>query len=65
MPAPDYGVMRSTNAGATWERIGYWPAGLITNRGMMAASWDIFGLVGIATGGQGFVYGKPLAAAGK
>jgi len=63
-PARDYGVYRSTNAGASWDRIARWPAGLMAiNLGWglscMSASWDTFGLVGIAVNGQGFVYGKP------
>ena len=28
----------------------------------MTPSWDIFGLIGMAHGGQGFIYGKPKQA---
>ena len=57
----DCGIYRSTNAGASWDRIcKKYPAGLLYDgRGnTMAASWDIFGLVGMSCGGQGFLYGK-------
>jgi len=57
-PAKDYGIYRSTNAGASWDRIGRHPYGLLCPGGI-GASWDTFGLVGVAIGGQGFVYGKP------
>ncbi len=62
-PATDYGIYRSVNGGASWDRIACWPAGLIgyNERGMMAASWDTFGLVALANGGGGFLYGKPLS----
>ena len=66
IPATDCGIFRSVNGGASWDRIGYWPAGLIgyNERGMMAASWDTFGLVALANGGGGFLYGKPLSTPG-
>ena len=61
-PIMDYGLYRSTTAGATWDRIAKrWPAGLLFDgwQGAMSASWDTFGLVGMSAGGEGFVYGKP------
>jgi len=57
----DCGIYRSTNVGKSWDRIcKKYPAGLLVDGfgGTMAASWDVFGLVGIPCGGQGFVYGK-------
>jgi len=59
-PARDYGIYRSNNAGASWDRIGRWPYGLTCGAsGGISASWDTFGLVGVGMLGQGFVYGKP------
>jgi hypothetical protein len=55
---PAWGVFRSTDAGRTWQRIAHYPYGLLAATGMMAASWDEFGMVGIAAGGQGYVYGR-------
>jgi hypothetical protein len=59
---PQWGVFRSVDAGKSWQRIAYYPYGLLNATGMMAASWDEFGTVGIAAGGQGYVYGKLKAA---
>jgi len=58
-PAKDYGIYRSTNAGGSWDRIARWPTGLMCPSGLIGASWDTFGLVGVSISGQGFVYGKP------
>jgi len=57
-PARDSGIYRSTTAGARWERISRRPTGLMCP-GVIGASWDTYGLVGVAVAGQGFVYGKP------
>lgn len=57
--AADYGVFRSTDGGRTWDRIAHWPYGLFVSAGMIAASWDTFGLVALGADGQGFVYGQP------
>jgi hypothetical protein len=54
-----WGVFRSTDAGATWSRISYYPAGIFDRPACMAASWDTFGLVYVGFGGQSYVYGKP------
>jgi len=62
---PNWGVFRSTDAGKTWQRIAYYPYGLLNATGMLAASWDEFGVIGIAAGGQGYVYGRPQAAGGR
>ena len=56
-PAKDEGIYRSTNAGASWDRIARHPYGLLCPDSI-GASWDTFGLVGVAINGQGFVYGK-------
>ena len=55
---PAWGVFRSTDAGVSWQRIAHFPYGILGATGMVAASWDDFGVVGIACGGQGYVYGK-------
>lgn len=54
-----WGVFRSTDAGGTWTRIAYNPAGNIDRPSMMAASWDTFGLVYITLNGSTAIYGKP------
>ncbi len=56
---PQWGVFRSTTAGATWERIAAYPAGIYDQPTCMAASGDTFGLVYIGFGGNSFVYGVP------
>jgi len=63
VPARDCGIFRSTNAGATWDRIALHPYGLLMPT-MINASWETYGLVGVAIGGQGFVYGKPKKSGG-
>ena len=56
---PQWGVFRSTNAGASWDRIAYYPTGIYDQPTCMAASWDTFGLIYIGFGGNSFVYGAP------
>jgi hypothetical protein len=55
------GIFRSTNAGASWDRIARrFPFGIFDPGygSYMSASWDTYGLVGMTRAGQGFVYGK-------
>ena len=59
----DWGVFRSLDAGATWDRIGNFPAGQIDMPTCMAASQDTFGLVYIGFTGNTLVYGRPSDAA--
>ena len=56
--SPDWGVFRSTDAGASWDRIAYYPTGTYNNARAMAASQDTFGKVYIGLGGQSFIYGQ-------
>ena len=58
--APQWGIFRSDDAGATWVRVGYYPAGLFDQPTCMAASWDAFGHVIIGFGGNSFVQGAAL-----
>ena len=54
-----WGIFRSTEGGASWDRISRYPAGIFDQPTCMAASWDTFGLVYVGFGGQSFAYGKP------
>ncbi len=56
---PQWGVFRSTNEGATWTRVAYYPAGIFDWPSMMAASWDTFGLLYVTFNGNTAVYGLP------
>jgi hypothetical protein len=55
---PAWGVFRSTNAGASWDRVAYYPLGVYITPNSMAASQDTFGKVYIGLGGESFVYGQ-------
>jgi PKD repeat protein len=59
---PDWGVFYSADAGQTWSRFAYNPAGLFDRPSMMAASWDTFGLLYLGFGGNTYVYGRALPA---
>lgn len=56
---PAWGIFRSVDAGTTWDRISYYPAGIFDTPTCMAASWDTFGLVYVGFMGNSYVYGKP------
>jgi hypothetical protein len=55
---PNWGVFRSTNGGASWDRVAYYPLGVYITPNSMAASQDTFGKVYIGLGGESFVYGQ-------
>jgi fibronectin type 3 domain-containing protein len=55
---PAWGIFQSTNGGATWNRIAYYPAGIYDRPDTMAASQDTFGKVYVGFGGNSFVYGQ-------
>jgi len=57
--SPDWGVFSSTDAGDSWERISYYPAGIFDQPTCMAASWDSFATVIIGFAGNSFVMGTP------
>jgi hypothetical protein len=59
---PNYGVFRSTNGGATWNRVAYYPLGIYDTPESMAASQDTFGKVYIGFGGESFVYGQIIGS---
>ena len=56
--SPDWGIFRSTDAGATWQRIAFYPAGIFDQPTCMAASWDRFAEVIVGFGGNSFVVGS-------
>jgi fibronectin type 3 domain-containing protein len=53
-----WGIFRSTDAGSTWDRISYYPAGIYDRPDTMAASEDTFGKVYLGFSGNSFVYGQ-------
>jgi hypothetical protein len=57
----EWGVFRSIDEGLTWDRLSYFPAGLVDMPTSMAASQDTFGLVYISYRGNSYVYGRPGA----
>lgn len=54
-----YGIWRSIDDGATWHRIGTFPAGRLDQVTVMGADPDHFGRVYIGYMGSGFLYGEP------
>jgi hypothetical protein len=59
---PQWGVFCSPDAGASWLRVAYNPAGLFDRPSLMAASWDTFGVLYIGYEGNSFVHGRPAVA---
>jgi hypothetical protein len=57
-----WGVFASTDAGASWQRVGYYPAGIFDQPTCMAASWDTYGSVVVGFGGNSFVAGRVRTA---
>jgi hypothetical protein len=56
--SPDWGIFRSTNGGAGWDRVSYYPTGIYDVPRTMAASQDTFGKVYFGFSGNSFVYGQ-------
>jgi hypothetical protein len=56
--SPDWGIFQSTNGGASWNRISYYPTGIYDVPRAMAASQDTFGKVYVGFSGNSFVYGQ-------
>jgi hypothetical protein len=54
-----FGVFRSTNAGASWDRVSYFPGGHVDVATCMAASWDTFGPVYMGFNGTSLMWGRP------
>ncbi|PTX97342.1 hypothetical protein DB346_20265 [Verrucomicrobia bacterium LW23] len=59
----NWGIFRTLDAGGTWDRVAYYPAGQLDIPTRMAASPDTFGLLAIGLSGNSFVYGKPVPSA--
>jgi hypothetical protein len=53
-----WGIFQSTNGGASWNRISYYPTGIYDIPRAMAASQDTFGKVYVGFSGNSFVYGQ-------
>ena len=53
--SPDWGIFRSADAGATWERASYYPVGIFDQPTCMAASWDRYGVVIVGFAGNSYV----------
>ena len=56
--SPDWGIFRTTNGGAGWDRVSYYPTGIYDVPRTMAASQDTFGKVYAGFSGNSFVYGQ-------
>jgi len=56
--SPEWGIFQSTNGGASWNRISYYPTGIYDVPRAMAASQDTFGKVYLGFSGNSFVYGQ-------
>lgn len=56
--APDWGVFRSADAGVTWDRVSFYPAGIFDEPTCMAASWDRYGVVVVGFTGNSYVIGR-------
>ena len=56
--SPQWGIFRSTNGGASWDRVSYYPTGIYDVPRTMAASQDTFGKVYVGFSGNSFVYGQ-------
>jgi hypothetical protein len=54
-----WGVWRSSDEGATWDRIAEFPLGIFDVVMTVAGDPDIFGRVYIGWSGNGFAYGQP------
>lgn len=52
-----WGIFQSTDDGQTFQRISYYPAGIIDYVTTLAASWDTFGTVYVGFSGNSYVYG--------
>lgn len=62
--SPQWGIFRSTNGAASWDRISYYPNGIYDVPRTMAASLDTFGKVYLGFSGNSFVYGQIAGTGG-
>jgi photosystem II stability/assembly factor-like uncharacterized protein len=58
----DWGVFRSSDAGASWQRVSYYPLGIYDCPTCMAASWDEYGKIVIGFNGNSFVISHAVPA---
>jgi len=55
---PNWGIFQSTDGATTFNRISYYPCGLIDYPSSMIASWDVFGLVYVGFQGNSYYYAE-------
>jgi photosystem II stability/assembly factor-like uncharacterized protein len=58
-----WGVWRSSDQGATWDRIAEYPLGLFDNVTVVTGDPEIYGRVYIGWSGNSFAYGQPKTVA--
>jgi hypothetical protein len=56
--SPSWGIFQSTNGGASWNRISYYPTGIYDVPRVTVASQDNFGKVYVGFSGNSYVYGQ-------
>ncbi len=56
-----HGIHRSTDRGATWDKLVDYPMGIFDHIDAMDADKDVFGQVYVSFTSTGFAYGKPKA----
>ena len=57
-----WGVWRSTDEGATWDRVAGYPLGIFDSVTVIAGDSEIFGRVYIGWSGNSFAYGEPKSS---
>lgn len=57
------GIYRSTDQGATWNKIVDYPLGIFDAIDALDGDKDIFGQIYVGFASAGFAYGKPKASA--
>jgi Fibronectin type III domain len=53
----NWGIFQSLDSGVTFNRVAYYPDGILDIPNTMTASWDVFGTVYIGFAGNTFYYG--------
>jgi len=59
----NWGIFQSVDGGVTFNRISYYPYGIIDVPNSLTASWDVFGTVYVGFEGNSYVYGQQIPAA--
>ncbi len=57
----NWGIFQSVDGGTTFNRVSYYPYGLLDVPSSMTASWDVFGTVYVGFGGNSYYYGRYYA----